>query len=465
MPDARRPRFHFAPDGGWMNDPNGLFRRDGQWHLYYQKSVAAPEYRVIGWGHATSDDLLQWRDLGMAIPPDEQGYVYSGSVVVAPDGLVAFMTRHDPVSGRQVQMRAVSEDGGLSWRYDPATPVIDEGLTAFRDPFMVSLTDGSLRMITVKPVGWHDWDGHRSQIAVHRSADGRDWQPCGAIGIEAANGELFEVPVLLRLPVDGDRGDWRWVLVVSIVDRRGDLAACRAVAWIGDFDGSRFTAEAGPLPMDYGPDWYAPTSFAGLEPGDAVLIGWLGNWQYARPLSALKPIGPTQSLPRRVSLGRDGEGAPALRHWPAAEPAQLAADQLGPLAIDIDATRRQLPAGIAAGVLAIALDCGSAHDVRIALPGALLSIDAVAKTVTLERGDLVGLDPAHRFAGRWSAPLGNPAAVDLRIFIDRGSIELFIDEGAAVISAQAFTDGPAAIEFWTTGGRARATARADVIEA
>ena len=31
-----RPVYHHSPAYGWMNDPNGMFYKDGVWNLYYQ---------------------------------------------------------------------------------------------------------------------------------------------------------------------------------------------------------------------------------------------------------------------------------------------------------------------------------------------------------------------------------------------------------------------------------------------
>ena len=77
-----RPYIHFAPEKGWMNDPNGLVYFDGEYHLFFQYSPNDLTGGPIHWGHAVSEDLLHWEELNIALEPDSRGLCFSGSAIV-----------------------------------------------------------------------------------------------------------------------------------------------------------------------------------------------------------------------------------------------------------------------------------------------------------------------------------------------------------------------------------------------
>ena len=140
-----RPQFHFTPARNFMNDPNGLVFYKGEYHLFYQYNPSGTTWGNISWGHAVSRDLVHWQELGVAIPDDDEEYVFSGSAVVDKDNTSGFGTRQNPplvaiytsaakVCCRQAQSLAYSLDRGRTFTKYEGNPVLDLGLSQFRDP-------------------------------------------------------------------------------------------------------------------------------------------------------------------------------------------------------------------------------------------------------------------------------------------------------------------------------------------
>ena len=152
--EQHRPQYHFTPESGWMNDPNGLVYYQGEYHLFYQHNPASTVWGPMHWGHAVSRDLVHWEHLPIALYPDSLGYIFSGSVVIdenntsgfAPPGstekaLVAIFTYHNMEyerAGRQdreSQAIAYSLDRGRTWTKYAGNPVLpNKGDVDFRDP-------------------------------------------------------------------------------------------------------------------------------------------------------------------------------------------------------------------------------------------------------------------------------------------------------------------------------------------
>src|SRR3982750_3096376 len=96
-----------------MNDPNGLVRHDGEYHLFYQHNPAGDVWGNIGWGHAVSRDLISWGELPVALPELDGEMAFSGSAVMDGERMVAIYT--GVRDGRQVQCLAFSSDNGRTF--------------------------------------------------------------------------------------------------------------------------------------------------------------------------------------------------------------------------------------------------------------------------------------------------------------------------------------------------------------
>ena len=127
-----RPAYHHTPLYGWMNDPNGMFYKDGVWHLYYQYNPYGSQWENMTWGHSTSCDLIHWDAQPMAIEMDWLGSIFSGSCVTNGDEVVAFYTS---AGHHQTQSMAVSKDGGRTFKKYSGNPVLSTSdVSDFRDP-------------------------------------------------------------------------------------------------------------------------------------------------------------------------------------------------------------------------------------------------------------------------------------------------------------------------------------------
>lgn len=313
--DPHRPAFHFTAPGGWLNDPNGLCQWDGVFHLFYQYNPDAPVHDRIHWGHATSDDLVHWRDEPIALTPssgpDAEG-CWSG--VLVDDGGTPTLVYSGHLPSRrptQACCIAVGTPDLRSWAKLPENPVIDG------PPRGLQVTE--LRDHTVwREAGlWHQAMGSglvgRGGALLHyRSPDLRHWEYDGPLVTADAlppggpfSGTTWECPDLFPLPLPG--GAPRHVLVFSAWDYGRTLYPLYLTGTLTD---GRFVPDGVPRQLDLGlRHFYAPQSFTTAD-GRRVQFGWA---QEARPEAAVLKDGwsGVLSLPRTLSLGQDGTVAAA----------------------------------------------------------------------------------------------------------------------------------------------------------
>ena len=141
--DYYRPSYHFTPLYGWMNDPNGMVYKDGEYHLYFQYNPYGSKWGNMHWGHAVSKDLVHWEHLDPAIARDPVGHIFSGSSVVdkkntagfGKNAIIAIYTNNS-VNHDEVQCLAYSNDNGRTFTKYEGNPVLTpfDGLKDFRDP-------------------------------------------------------------------------------------------------------------------------------------------------------------------------------------------------------------------------------------------------------------------------------------------------------------------------------------------
>lgn len=304
-----RPAFHHTPLYGWMNDPNGMFYKDGRWHLYYQYNPYGSKWQNMTWGHSVSSDLVNWEHLPEAIRPNGLGAVFSGSCAVDHDNTAGFgndavIALYTSAGTSQMQSLASSTDGGLTFNIYPSNPVLTLESEA-RDP----------------KVFWNDSTKEWNMILAHAldhemliltSPDMKSWTLQSSFGKGlGAQGGVWECPDLFELPVAGT-DEKKWVLLCNI-NPDGPFGGSGTQYFVGDFDGKTFKVDAAPdgnVPtkwLDYGKDHYATVTWSAAPDGRRVAIGWMSNWQYAADVPTMQ-FRSANTLPREMGLFRAPDG-------------------------------------------------------------------------------------------------------------------------------------------------------------
>lgn len=277
-----RPAFHHTPSYGWMNDPNGMFYKDGQWHLYYQWNPYGSKWQNMTWGHSSSPDLVHWTHHPAAIEPNGLGAVFSGSSAIDTEnsagfGKDAIVALYTSAGHSQMQSLAWSDDNGETFHIYEGNPVLTLESEA-RDPNMFWNPDTKQWTMVLAHALDHE-------MLVFSSPDLKEWtlQSSFGKGLGAQDG-VWECPDLFRLPVDGT-GAEKWVLLCNI-NPGGPFGGSATQYFIGDFDGKTFKADtdaSGNVPtkwLDFGKDHYATVSWSDAPGGRRTAIGWMSNWQY-----------------------------------------------------------------------------------------------------------------------------------------------------------------------------------------
>jgi fructan beta-fructosidase len=474
-----RPQYHFTPPANWMNDPNGLVYYAGEYHLFYQYNPLGNTWGHMSWGHAVSPDLVHWTHLPLAIPEVDGVMAFSGSAVVdwkntsgfgrgGKPPLVAVYTGYREGNKNQSQYIAYSNDRGRSWTRYSGNPVLDIGSTEFRDPRVFWYEPQKKWVMAVSLAAEH-------KIRFYASSDLKKWTHLSDFGPAAAVGGVWECPDLFELPVDGDRRNSRWVLIVNL--NPGSVAGgSGAQYFVGRFDGTRFTttptdrgettqANPGAHWVDYGKDFYAAVSWSDVPPADGrrIWIGWMNNWQYGEKIPT-SPWRSAQSVPRTLALKSTAAGI-RLVQQPVTElrrlrgtgrrvPRQLIRPGSIPLATEgIAGTALEIVAELEVGTAAevgLKVRAGKNQETVIGINGhaGRLFVDRTRSGEPAFHGD---------FTGRHTAPVRlENGRLRLHVFVDWSSVEVFAGSGETVITDQIFpapeSDG---VALYAEGGTAR----------
>ncbi len=467
-----RLQYHFSPATTWTNDPNGLVWYKGEYHLFYQNNPFGNQWGHMSWGHAVSPDLLHWKELPVAIPEEHGVMIYSGSVVIDPNTsglchnadprdtscLVALYTGDSRAHSLETQNLAYSNDRGRTWTKYPSNPVIDLHMKDFRDP-KVFWYPGSRKWIMAAALP------NEHKIRLFSSPNLLKWTPLSDFGPAGATGGQWECPDLFALGADTKPPSLKWVFIVN-VNPGGIQGGSATQYFIGNFDGKTFRNENPPDHtnwVDWGKDFYAGVTYFNAPPNDPrkFLLGWFGNWQYAKN-EPTQPQRGAMTIPRQILLRRKPEGVRLVQE-PINEMILLHGTEMGMRNREIDSVNKDIRGeGFRTheADIQVVFDPGNAEEV-----GVLVHKGASERTVVgFTRDGQAFIDRTHsgnvslspEFAGRQTAPLRKSGPVALRILIDGSSVEAFFNDGETVMSDRVFpslaSDG---IEFYSKGGAAR----------
>ena len=415
-----RSIYHHTPVYGWMNDPNGMFYKDGVWHLYYQYNPYGSQWENMTWAHSTSTDLIHWKNHGEVIQPDALGTIFSGSSVVdkentagfGKDAVVAFYTS---AGAAQTQSIAYSTDNGETFKKYVNNPILTSDVPDFRDPNVFWNEE-------VKQ--WNLILAAGQQMNIYSSKNLKDWKYESSFGEGYGNhGGVWECPDLLKM---GDK----WVLICNI-NPGGPFGGSATQYFVGSFDGHKFTCESKPEVtkwMDYGKDHYATVSFSNAPDGRIVVLPWMSNWQYANQVPT-QQFRSANGLPRDLGLySYNGEDYVSVKPSPEVFAAfeKKPSGHLQPAAY-IEVTNIKSNASIV-----LSNDKGERVTMVYDGKNATFSMDRTESGVTDFHSD---------FKAKTVAPT-NGVIKSMQIFIDRCSIEAFDTEGKVAMTNLVFPSKP-----------------------
>jgi fructan beta-fructosidase len=316
-----RPQIHFSPPAHWMNDPNGMVYYGGTYHLFYQYYPKGTVWGPMHWGHATSTDMINWKNQPIALYPDNLGLIFSGSAVVDNNNtsgfgkngkppLVAIFTHHDQAKEKdgkndtENESLAYSNDGGKTWMKYQHNPVLkNPGISDFRDPNVMWYAPENKWVMSLAT---------KDRITFYSSKDLKDWKKESEFGEHSgAHGGVWECPDMF--PITAADGKKVWVLIVNI-NPGGPHDGSATQYFVGNFDGSKFTPNHTDIRwVDQGSDEYAGVTWHNTG-NRRIFLGWMSNWQYATTVPT-KVWRSAMTVPRELKLVKVDTG-----YFIAAEP-------------------------------------------------------------------------------------------------------------------------------------------------
>ena len=448
--EAFRPLYHHTPVYGWMNDPNGMFYKDGTWHLYYQYNPYGSSWGNMTWGHSTSRDLVNWTHHPAAITADAWGAIFSGSCVVDHDNtagfgagaVIAFYTsaKSSPWGDCQSQSIAYSLDNGQTFTKYEGNPVLTSMERDFRDPKVFWYAPGK-HWVMMLAVG--------QEMQIYSSINLKDWKKESSFGNkQGAHGGVWECPDLVELPIEGTN-EKRWVLICNI-NPGGPFGGSATQYFVGNFNGKKFTNESPTETkwMDWGKDNYATVTFSNVPDGRTVAIGWMSNWQYQGVLPTMQYRG-SNTIARELTLYRKN-GELLLKSAPVKEmeSARLEKKTIPTFRVKegykID---KLLEGNNGAYELEMTIKNNGAQRIALTLSNGKdeqlhMHIDVQRKQFVMERSESGLTDFSRDFPALTVAPMSNVEDINLRIFVDRSSIEVFGENGKYVMTNRVFPSEP-----------------------
>lgn len=448
--ESYRPVYHHTPPYGWMNDPNGMFYKDGVYHLYYQFNPYGSTWGNMHWGHSTSTDLVSWKHEDIALAPDAWGSIFSGSCVVDHDNTAGFgagaviaiytSAKPTPWGDCQTQSLAYSLDNGYTFTKYAHNPVLTSTERDFRDP----------------KVFWYAPDKHwvmllavGQEMEIHTSADLKEWKKESTFGAkQGAHGGVWECPDLVELPVEGT-GRKRWVLICNL-NPGGPFGGSAAQYFVGSFDGKTFVNESPAVTkwLDWGKDNYATVTWSNAPQERCIALGWMSNWQYQAILPTKQYRG-ENTIARDLTLYDQG-GELYLKSSPSPEIKKIRKEKVSMPSFNVSDTydiAELLKDNSGTYELEMTIKNISAGKVKFCLSNEKgnkvdMYYDMKRKLFVMDRSLSGKVDFSKEFPAVTVAPIAETKEIQIRLFVDKSSIETFGEEGKFVMTNLVFPDAP-----------------------
>lgn len=445
-----RPVYHHTPVYGWMNDPNGMFYKDGAYHLYFQYNPYGSVWGNMHWGHSTSTDLMHWNFEGCAIVPDAWGAIFSGSCVVdhnntagfGKGAVVAFYTsaKATPWGDVQSQSMAYSLDNGKTFTKYEGNPILTSSEKDFRDPKVFWYAPGK-HWVMMLAVGQH--------MEIYSSVNLKEWKKESEFGaMQGAHGGVWECPDLVEIPVEGTR-EKKWVLICNL-NPGGPFGGSAAQYFVGSFDGKKFVNESPTQTkwMDWGKDNYATVTWNNAPDGRCIALGWMSNWQYANNVPT-RQYRSANTLARDLTLYREGQEL-FLKSTPSVEVKKARGKKVSIPSFKVSEKHE---------IVNLFEDNQGAYEVEILIQNAGASkiafcllndkgekvsmyYDLNRKQFVMDRSESGTVDFSKDFPAVTVAPANVDKELVLRLFVDRSSIEAFGEDGKFVMTNLVFPSQP-----------------------
>lgn len=471
-----RPIYHHTPAYGWMNDANGLVYKDGEYHLYFQYNPYGSKWGNMHWGHSVSKDLVHWTHEQPAIARDTMGHIFSGSCVVdhnntagfGKNAIIAFYTSHKNLPGnhqRQQQCIAYSLDNGRTYTKYEGNPVLTpfDGLENFRDPKVFWYAPQNKWVMIVSA---------DKNMRFYESKDLKKWNYMSEWGAGyGPQPNQFECPDFFEMAVDGNAQHKKWVMIVNI-NPGFVYGGSGTMYFVGQFDGHKFTCDTAPNDvkwLDWGKDHYATVTYSNT-PGRIIAMPWMSNWQYAN-LTPTQQFRSQNALPRELKLYTADNGELLVSAAPVKE-----TEALRNKATDLGSFEGEKQAKIdneGAFELDFDLQAGTADKCGVEIAnakGEKVSIyyDVKAQRFVMNRAESgitefgnkvephqldnaqslkrykeVTVNYHNAFAlGTWAPVPVKADAHHVQIFVDKSSVELFVDGGRIAMTNLVFPNEP-----------------------
>ncbi|MEO5682757.1 MAG: glycoside hydrolase family 32 protein [Chitinophagaceae bacterium] len=460
--EVYRPQFHYTPALNWCNDPNGLVYNNGVYHLFHQYNPAGNVWGHMSWAHAVSKDLIHWKQLPLAIAEEKDTMIFSGTCVVDKNNSSGFAVKKGQVpmvaiytghieNSNQSQHLAYSLDNGLSWTKYEHNPIIDLHKKDFRDPKVFWYAPKNYWvMAVVFPV--------EHLVQFYSSKNLKQWTHLSDFGPAGDTAAVWECPDLTQVPVEGNPSQKKWLLQTS--------QNTSMQYFVGEFDGVHFINEnpAGKiLRPDYGPEYYAAIAYNQLPATQApTAIGWVNNWNYANDIPTT-PWKGAMSLPRTMSVQKNGNEWTLLQQ-PVAGIKKLRQALLselknktvtGSTVLTASTTQCEIELVIQPGAgstCGMRLATGNGHAFEIGYDAAKQEL-YIDRSKTAHQSFNKNFEKLSRYTA--ALPLKNKM-LTLRIWLDNSVVEVFANNGEAVLTTQFFAAADEkGMEVFSTGEKSK----------